>query len=90
MHTFEVSEDDLSVQRVSVLIPSVLDHRVDDSFHVVRGEVTPATRTRLLVHRRQCSIERRTRTARAREHELPGRFRIEEGELCDPGPSGTD
>ncbi len=61
MHTFKVRQDDVSVQRVSVLIPSVLNHRVDDSFLVVSGEVTSATRTRLLMQRRQLPIERRTR-----------------------------
>jgi hypothetical protein len=47
MHTFEVGKHYLSVKGVPMLILSVFDHSIRDSFLVFTGELGSATRTLL-------------------------------------------
>ena len=49
VHTFEVSKDDVTVERMPMLHARVLDDRVHDGILVVAGEVDAAARAGLLV-----------------------------------------
>ena len=49
MHTLEVGKDDVTVKRMPVLHPRVLDDRIRDRILVVAGEVAAAPRAGLLV-----------------------------------------
>ena len=49
VHTFEVGKDDVTVERMPMLHPRVLDDRVRDRILVVAGEVAAAPRAGLLV-----------------------------------------
>jgi hypothetical protein len=49
VHTFKVRKNNISVEHMSVLCPSVLNHCVRNNVLVVAYELTPASRTHLLV-----------------------------------------